>query len=56
MSNLDSLAVLPMPEHETEASMVADWLRASTSSLLQVWDNEEDAVYDQPERADQRAG
>ena len=55
MNNLDSLAVLPMPEYETEASMVAEWLGASTPSLRQVWDNEEGAVYDQSERADQGA-
>jgi len=31
---------------ENEASMIADWLNASASSLQEVWDNEEDAVYD----------
>jgi hypothetical protein len=25
---------------------VADWFAASTASLTEVWDNEEDAVYD----------
>ena len=34
-------------EEETEASHVSDWLAASMPSLREVWDNEEDAVYDQ---------
>ena len=38
---------LPMHEHDTEASLVTEWLGASLSSLCEVWDNEEDAVYDQ---------
>jgi excisionase family DNA binding protein len=32
---------------ETEASLVSDWLAASSRSLKEVWDNEEDAIYDQ---------
>ena len=31
---------------ETEGALTADWLAASTSSLQEVWDNEEDAIYD----------
>jgi len=38
---------LSIREGETEASLIADWLGASLPSLRQVWDNEEDAVYDQ---------
>ncbi len=34
-------------EEDTEASLVADWLAASIPVLREVWDNEEDAVYDQ---------
>lgn len=37
---------LPVRERETEASLMADWLEASASSLREVWDNEEDAAYD----------
>jgi hypothetical protein len=33
-------------EEEDEAGLVADWLAASLPSLREVWDNEEDAVYD----------
>jgi hypothetical protein len=32
---------------KTEATLVADWLGASLPSLREVWDNEEDAIYDQ---------
>jgi excisionase family DNA binding protein len=38
---------LPARAEETEAAMVADWLNASLPSLREVWDNEEDAIYDQ---------
>ena len=31
---------------ESETQMVADWLFPSAKSLQEVWDNEEDAVYD----------
>ena len=31
---------------ESEASLVSDWLAASARSLKEVWDNEEDAIYD----------
>jgi excisionase family DNA binding protein len=40
-----TLLNLSAPE-ESEAAFVADWLAASTASLSEVWDNEEDAVYD----------
>ncbi len=38
---------LPVHKDETETSLVADWLGASMSALREVWDNEEDAIYDQ---------
>ncbi len=31
---------------EPEVTFVSDWLCASTRSLREVWDNEEDAAYD----------
>ena len=42
-------ALLDLSAHEeaTEAAAVADWLQASKTSLAEVWDNAEDAVYDQ---------
>lgn len=42
-----ALLNLPGPETETETVLVSDWLSASSRSLREVWDNEEDAVYDQ---------
>jgi len=33
-------------ERETETAHIKDWLNASASSLTEIWDNEEDAVYD----------
>jgi hypothetical protein len=42
-----ALLDLSAHEEETEASLVHDWLAASTPSLREIWDNEEDAVYDQ---------
>jgi excisionase family DNA binding protein len=41
-----ALLNLPSREEEGEATLVADWLAASIPSLREVWDNEEDAVYD----------
>jgi len=38
--------ILSVREGETEATLVADWLEASLLSLREVWDNEEDAIYD----------
>lgn len=37
---------VPDNSEETAATLIIDWLAASTSSLREVWDNEEDAVYD----------
>lgn len=37
---------LSVREEETEISLVGDWLAASMPSLMEVWDNEEDAIYD----------
>ena len=34
------------PNSEGEAEHLRDWLSASEKSLREVWDNEEDAVYD----------
>lgn len=36
----------PLMDAESEAGMISDWLAASTKSLTEVWDNDEDAVYD----------
>jgi len=41
-----ALLNLASREEEGEAALVADWLAASIPSLREVWDNEEDAVYD----------
>jgi excisionase family DNA binding protein len=41
-----ALLSLTSQEHETEASLVSEWLAVSSRSLKEVWDNEEDAVYD----------
>jgi excisionase family DNA binding protein len=42
-----ALLDLTAQEQETEASLVSDWLAVSSRSLKEVWDNEEDAIYDQ---------
>jgi len=42
-----ALLDLNAQEQETEASLVSEWLTVSARSLKGVWDNEEDAVYDQ---------
>ena len=34
------------PGVSEDAEHVADWLQASKRSLQEVWDNDEDAVYD----------
>ena len=40
-------ALLNLPAQEnTKSSLLADWWSASLPSLQEVWDNEEDAVYD----------
>jgi excisionase family DNA binding protein len=41
-----ALLDLSAQEQESEASLVSEWLIASSRSLKEVWDNEEDAVYD----------
>jgi hypothetical protein len=41
-----TLLDLSAQEQESEASLVSEWLIASSRSLKEVWDNEEDAVYD----------
>ncbi len=41
-----ALLNLPAPEEESEAALVSDWLAASSRSLREVWDNEEDGGYD----------
>lgn len=42
-----ALLDLTAQEQETEATFVSDWMAASSRSLKEVWDNEEDAIYDQ---------
>jgi excisionase family DNA binding protein len=42
-----ALLDLTLAESSSEADLVADWLAASRPSLQEVWDNAEDAVYDQ---------
>jgi len=42
-----ALLDLTAPEQEPEASLVSEWLAVSSRSLQEVWDNEEDAIYDQ---------
>lgn len=34
-------------KQESEAWLVNDWLAVSARTLKEVWDNEEDAVYDE---------
>lgn len=33
-------------EQESEAVLVSDWLAVSAPLLKEIWDNEEDAIYD----------
>jgi hypothetical protein len=42
-----SLLDLTCQERPSEAELVADWLAVTSRSLQEVWDNDEDAVYDQ---------
>ncbi len=42
-----ALLDLTAHEKESEVSLVSDWLTVSSRSLKEVWDNEEDAIYDQ---------
>ncbi len=41
-----ALLDLSSQEDRTEATQVKDWLAASAATLREVWDNEDDAVYD----------
>jgi excisionase family DNA binding protein len=41
-----ALLGLTAHEEQTESSLVSEWLAASNRSLKEVWDNDEDAVYD----------
>jgi excisionase family DNA binding protein len=41
-----ALLDLSSQEERAEAAQVEDWLAASAAALREVWDNEEDAVYD----------
>lgn len=41
-----ALLDLSAPE-ATETEVIYNWLEASRSSLREVWDNEEDTIYDQ---------
>ena len=38
--------IVLMPESESETDSVALWQSASAHSLQEVWDNDEDAAYD----------
>ncbi|SJM91688.1 hypothetical protein CRENPOLYSF2_2340007 [Crenothrix polyspora] len=42
-----SLLNLSAAENDTEKVIVSDWLMASKNTLTELWDNEEDSVYDQ---------
>jgi excisionase family DNA binding protein len=41
-----SLLNLVVPQGESESELVATWQAASQRSLRELWDNDEDAVYD----------
>ncbi len=41
-----ALLDLSAMEEGAEAALVHDWMGASLPTLMEVWDNEEDAVYD----------
>ena len=47
VSRAAALLNLGDPQVESESAHVRDWLAASNTALREVWDNEEDAVYDQ---------
>lgn len=42
-----ALLNLTVQDQESESHQVAEWLAVSTPSLKEVWDNEEDSIYDQ---------
>ena len=41
-----ALLNLSVHQQDTESGLVADWFAASRPSLEGIWDNEEDAIYD----------
>jgi excisionase family DNA binding protein len=42
-----ALLDLTVQEEDSEISHVSEWLTVSARSLKEVWDNEDDAIYDQ---------
>jgi uracil DNA glycosylase len=42
-----ALLNLTVQDQESESHQVAEWLTVSAPSLKEVWDNEEDSIYDQ---------
>lgn len=47
MSSSPEIPSIDPGESKQEILLVAEWLVASASSLWEIWDNEEDAIYDQ---------
>lgn len=41
-----ALLDMSAPEKDSEERQVEEWLAASMPSLMEVWDNEGDAIYD----------
>ncbi|MGB0384575.1 MAG: helix-turn-helix domain-containing protein [Ardenticatenaceae bacterium] len=41
-----ALLNLSAHQQDTETELVADWFAASSPSLEEIWDNEENAIYD----------
>ncbi len=41
-----ALLNLSVHQQDTKSSLAADWFAASGSSLEEIWDNEQDAIYD----------
>lgn len=41
-----ALEALSQQRQDTDAALAADWQALSYHSLWEIWDNEEDAVYD----------
>ncbi len=44
---VELLNLINQNQVESEIAMVSEWFVASKSSLQEVWDNEEDSIYDQ---------
>jgi hypothetical protein len=42
-----ALLDLSARDGEKEEALLSDWLAASSASLTEVWDNDEDAVYNE---------